>query len=44
MGFMDLRQRVTLFEKDSELRRIAAPVDWDREIGTVARRVLEERR
>ena len=44
MGFMDLRQWVTLFEKDGELRRIAAPVDWGREISTVARRVLEERR
>jgi UbiD family decarboxylase len=43
MGFMDLRQWVTLFEKDGELRRIAAPVDWDREIGAVARRVLEKK-
>ena len=41
---MDLRQWVTLFEKDGEPRRIVAPVDWGREIGTVARRVLEESR
>src|SRR5262249_5183840 len=43
MGFMDLRQWMTLLEKEGELRRIAAEVDWDREIGAVARRVLEQK-
>ncbi len=43
MGFMDLRQWITLLEKEGELRRITAEVDWDREIGAVARRVLEKK-
>jgi UbiD family decarboxylase len=42
-GFMDMRQWITLLEKESELRRITAEVDWDREIGAVARRVLEKK-
>ena len=41
MGFMDLRQWTALLDKDGELRRIDAEVDWDRELGAVARRVLE---
>jgi 4-hydroxy-3-polyprenylbenzoate decarboxylase len=43
MSFMDLRQWIALLEKEGELRRITAPVDWDREIGAVARRVLEKK-
>ena len=43
MGFMDLREWVAALEKDGSLRRIAAAVDWDREIGAVARRVLEKK-
>ena len=43
MGFMDMRQWITLLEKERELRRITAEVDWDREIGAVARRVLRRR-
>ncbi len=42
MGFMDLREWVVALEKQGGLRRIAAPVDWDREIGAIARRVLEK--
>ncbi|MBI5629204.1 MAG: UbiD family decarboxylase, partial [Candidatus Rokubacteria bacterium] len=42
MGFMDLRQWIALLEKEGELRRVAAPVDWDREIGAIARKVLEK--
>jgi UbiD family decarboxylase len=43
MAFMDMRQWMTLLEKDNELRRITAEVDWDREIGAIARRVLEKK-
>ena len=43
MGFMDMRQWIGMLEKDNELRRIGAEVDWDREIGTIARRVLEKK-
>jgi len=43
MGFMDLREWVVALEKQGGLRRIAAPVDWDREIGAIARRVLEKK-
>src|SRR3989442_9122882 len=43
MGFMDLRQWITLLDKDGELRRIKAEVDWDREMGAIARRVLEKK-
>jgi UbiD family decarboxylase len=43
MPFMDMRQWITLLEKDNELRRITAEVDWDREIGAVSRRVLEKK-
>ncbi|PYM36176.1 MAG: UbiD family decarboxylase, partial [Candidatus Rokuibacteriota bacterium] len=38
---MDLRQWITLLEKEGELRRITAEVDWDRELGAITRRVLE---
>ncbi len=43
MAFMDLRQWMALLEKEGELRRITAEVDWDRELGAVARRVLEKK-
>jgi 4-hydroxy-3-polyprenylbenzoate decarboxylase len=43
MGFMDLREWLERLSKEGELRRITAQVDWDREIGAVARRVLEKR-
>src|SRR5262249_46827362 len=43
MGFLDLRQFVTRLDKEGELRRITAEVDWDREIGAIARRVLEKK-
>ena len=43
MGFMDLREWIAALEKDGELRRIRAEVDWDREIGALGRRVLEKK-
>jgi UbiD family decarboxylase len=43
MAFMDLREWMALLEKQNGLRRVAALVDWDREIGAIARRVLEKK-
>ena len=43
MGFMDMRQWIGLLEKENELARVRAEVDWDREIGAIARRVLEKK-
>ena len=43
MGFMDLRQWLSLLEKEGELRRVRAEVNWDRELGAIARRVLEKK-
>src|SRR5262249_55748342 len=43
MAFMDMREWMSLLEKAGELRRVTAEVDWDREIGAVARRVLEKK-
>src|SRR5262250_792464 len=43
MGFMDLREWVAALDKQGELRRITASVAWDREIGAIARRVLEKK-
>lgn len=43
MSFLDLRQWLDLLEKEGELRRIVAEVQWDRELGAIARRVLEKR-
>ncbi|MFQ5617066.1 MAG: UbiD family decarboxylase, partial [Anaerolineales bacterium] len=40
---MDLRQWLALLEQAGELRRISAEVDWDREIGAIARKVLERK-
>ena len=42
MGCIDLREWIALLEKAGELHRIAAKVDWDCEIGTISRRVLEK--
>ena len=38
MGFADLRTWLERFESAGELQRIQAEVNWDREIGTIARR------
>ena len=43
MGFLDMRQWMARLEGEGELRRVAAEVDWDREIGAIARRVLEKK-
>lgn len=43
MGFLDLRQWLDRLEREGELRRVTAEVDWDRELGAVARRVLEKK-
>src|SRR5437868_11085826 len=43
MKFMDIRQWIAILEKAGELRRITAQVNWDREIGALARRVLEKK-
>src|SRR5207244_8229305 len=43
MAFTDLREWLGRLDKDGELRRITAEVDWDREMGAVARRVLEKK-
>jgi UbiD family decarboxylase len=43
VGFMDLRESLALYDKAGELRRVAAEVDWDRELGAIARRVLEKK-
>ena len=42
MGCIDLREWIALLEKEGELHRITARVDWDCEIGTISRRVLEK--
>ena len=42
-GFIDLRAWIALLEKENELRRVRAEVDWDREIGAVSRRALEKK-
>src|ERR1700757_1501327 len=43
MKFMDMRQWIALLEKADELRRITAQVDWQCEIGAIARRILEKK-
>src|SRR5438128_8978345 len=43
MSFVDMREWITRLDTEGELRRIAAPVDWDRELGAIARRVLEKK-
>src|SRR5947209_3661237 len=43
MPFADLREWLGRLDKDGELRRITAEVDWHRELGAIARRVLEKK-
>src|SRR5947199_5872883 len=43
MAFTDLRGWITRLEKEGELRRITAQVDWDRELGAITRRALEKK-
>src|SRR3989441_10376557 len=43
MSFVDLREWIGRLEKEGELRRITAEVDWDRDLGAIARRVLEKK-
>src|SRR5215468_4315525 len=43
MSFVDMREWVARLDKAGELRRITAEVDWDRELGAIARRVLEKK-
>ena len=43
MGFMDMREWMRRLDKEGELRRITAEVDWDRELGAITRRVLEKK-
>ena len=43
MGFLDMRQWMAQLEQHGELRRIKAEVDWDRELGALTRRVLENK-
>jgi len=43
MPFADLREWLGRLDKEGELRRITAEVDWDRELGAIARRVLEKK-
>ena len=42
-GFMDLRQTIEFLEREGELRRVRAEVDWDRELGALTRKVLERK-
>ena len=41
MSFVDMREWITRLDTEGELRRIKAEVNWDRELGAIARRVLE---
>src|SRR2546421_8952717 len=43
MSFWDMREWMTRLEKEGELRRTPAEVDWDRELGAITRRVLEKK-
>src|SRR5438128_11141800 len=43
MSFVDMREWITRLDTEGELRRIKAEVDWDREMGAIARRVLEKK-
>ncbi|MCL4744414.1 MAG: UbiD family decarboxylase [Burkholderiaceae bacterium] len=42
-GFLDLRQTIQRLEEAGELHRISAEVDWDRELGAVTRKALEQK-
>lgn len=41
MGFIELREWIALLEKQGQLRRVTAEVDWNRELGTVTRKAKE---
>ena len=43
MRFADMREWMAAIDRQNGLRRSAAPVDWDREIGAIARRVLQKK-
>ncbi|HKB26656.1 MAG TPA: UbiD family decarboxylase [Methylomirabilota bacterium] len=43
MPYMDMREWIGRLEKEGELRRVTAEVDWDRELGAITRRVLEKK-
>jgi UbiD family decarboxylase len=43
MSFVDMREWIARLDKEGELRRVTAEVDWDRELGAIARRVLEKK-
>ena len=43
MSFVDMREWIARLDTEGELRRIKAEVDWDRELGAIARRVLEKK-
>jgi UbiD family decarboxylase len=43
MSFVDMREWIARLDKEGELRRITAEVSWDRELGAIARRVLEKK-
>src|SRR5437870_4338725 len=43
MSFVDMREWITRLDTEGELRRIKAEVVWDRELGAIARRVLEKK-
>lgn len=42
MSFMDMREWLAKLESASQLRRVTAEVDWDRELGAISRRVMEK--
>jgi UbiD family decarboxylase len=43
MGYKDLREFIAKLEKEGELHRIKAEVDWNLELGAIMRRVSQER-
>lgn len=43
MGFVDQREWIAILEKEKQLRRVTAEVNWDREIGTITRKLLEKK-
>ncbi len=44
MAYEDLRDWISVLEKEQELSRIQCEVDWDREIGAIAREVLSAKK
>jgi 4-hydroxy-3-polyprenylbenzoate decarboxylase len=44
MAYHDLREWISTLEKEGELARITCEVDWNREIGAVAREVLNRKK